>query len=90
MSYQHKPGWGSAFKNDKKVEDWHSDYRGKIMCHDNKLYYLDITKKVSKGGMEFISVKIGNEVADQPNAPTHPSHQPAPKTVDEMADDLPF
>ena len=90
MAYEHKAGYGAAFKNDKKVEDWHSDYRGKIMCHDNKLYYLDITVKTSKAGTKFFSVKIGNEVADQPNAPTHPSHQPAPKTVDEMADDLPF
>ena len=33
MAYQHKPGQGSLFPNDRKQSDNHPDYTGKILAH---------------------------------------------------------
>ena len=49
MAYDMKPGQGSAFPNEKKVEDWHADFRGKLMLPDGKTHWVDITNKKDQG-----------------------------------------
>jgi len=94
--YQAKPGTGSVFKNDRKEQDWHADWRGKILMPDGTEHYLDVYDNVSKGGVEYKSVRIGNPVA-QTNAGQRPvrNSQPANQAMssdnlNELEDDLPF
>lgn len=76
--YEHKPNYGSAFKNDKKTEEWHGDLKGKIMLPDGKLHYLDVYNAVNKNGQSYLKFKIGKEV-QEPSAPAYSAaHQPFP------------
>lgn len=91
-NYEMRPGQGSAFKNDKKTEDWHPAYKGKVMLPDGSLHWLDITPKKTKAGETWISVKVGNQIqaAAQPigqhNLAKGNGYQPQP--ADDT--DIPF
>lgn len=78
MAYEMKPGTGSAFKNDKKTEDWHGDLSGKIMLPDGKTYYVNVYNKIDKNNNPYITFKIGKEVAGQSAAVYSAAHQPFP------------
>jgi hypothetical protein len=64
MAYEMKPGQGSAFKNEKKTEDWHPPYRGKVMLPDGSVHWLDVTPKKTAKGDTWVAVKVGNKVQD--------------------------
>jgi hypothetical protein len=81
MSYEMKPGQGSAFKSDDKKEEWHADFRGKVMLPSGETRYIDITKKKTKAGDTWLAVKIGNHVGGA-------SAKPALK--EDMKDDIPW
>lgn len=59
MAYEMKPGQGSAFRNEKKVEDWHPEFRGKVMLPDGVVHWLDVSMKKTAAGAEWLSVRIG-------------------------------
>ena len=59
-NYEQKPGKGAAFPNDKKVEDWHADYKGRICLPDGSMHWLDVTIKTAASGMQYAAVTIGN------------------------------
>jgi hypothetical protein len=93
--YQPKPGTGSVFKNDRKEQDWHADWRGKILMPDGSEHYLDVYDNVSKGGVEYKSVRIGNPVANTnagqaPVRNTQSASQAPAANVQDLEDDLPF
>jgi len=97
MAYEMRPGSGSAFKNDKKTEDWHPAYRGKVMLPDGSVHWLDITPKKTAAGETWVSVKIGNPVQPQGggHSPAPYPSQPQPKVdvramVPDNDDDIPF
>jgi hypothetical protein len=77
MAYEMRPGQGSAFTNDKKVEDWHPDFKGKVLLPNGDMHWLDVTKKVTKDGKEWVSVKVGNKV--QAGAPVYSGAHDAAK-----------
>jgi len=91
-NYEMRPGQGSAFKNDKKTEDWHPAYKGKVMLPDGSLHWLDITPKKTKAGDTWLAVKVGNQI--QAAAPAMDSHNQAkgngyqPQSADDS--DIPF
>lgn len=91
-NYEMRPGQGSAFKNDKKTEDWHPAYKGKVMLPDGSLHWLDITPKKTKAGDTWISVKVGNQIQgaakpmDSHNQAKGNGYQPQP--ADDS--DIPF
>jgi hypothetical protein len=99
MAYDMKPGQGSAFPNEKKVEDWHADFRGKLMLPDGKTHWVDITNKKTKDGKPWVSIKIGNPVQQQ-GAVYSAAHQPFPPQdahnrgksngFQDLDDDVPF
>lgn len=84
MAYEMKPGQGSAFKNDKKTEDWHPAYKGKVMLPNGQVHWLDVTPKKTKAGDTWLAIKVGN--------PVDGAAKPAPVTasVAEVDDDIPF
>ena len=94
--YKAQPGSGSAFKNDRKQEDWHADWRGKILLPDGTEHYIDIYDNVSKSGTEYRRIRIGNPVANTASAVSAPvrNQAPAPQvSTDDLGafeDDLPF
>ena len=93
--YQAKPGTGSVFKNDNKTEDWHADWRGKILMPDGTEHYLDVYDNVSKSGVEYRTVRIGNPVANKnmqtPVQNTQSTNQAVSSDqLNELEDDLPF
>ena len=58
MAFERKDLQGAAFKNDKKIGDWHADFRGDILVEGTD-YYLDITKKEpANGGATFLRVTL--------------------------------
>jgi hypothetical protein len=59
-NYEQKPGKGAAFPNDKKVEDWHADYKGRVCLPDGSMHWLDVTIKTAASGMQYAAVTIGN------------------------------
>lgn len=99
MAYDMKPGQGSAFPNEKKVEDWHADFRGKLMLPDGKTHWVDITNKKTKDGKPWVAIKIGNPVQQQ-SAVYSAAHQPFPPQdahnrgksngFQDLDDDVPF
>lgn len=98
MAYEMKPGQGSAWPNEKKTEDWHADFRGKVMLPDGKTYWLDVIPKNSDG-KTWYQVKIGREVqpAGQPYSAAHkpfPAQDSHNKSKSngfvELEDDIPF
>ena len=93
--YQAKPGSGSVFKNDRKEQDWHADWRGKILMPDGTEHYLDVYDNVSKSGVEYRTVRIGNPVANKnmqaPVQNTQSTNQAVSSDqLNELEDDLPF
>ena len=93
--YQAKPGSGSVFKNDRKEQDWHADWRGKILMPDGTEHYLDVYDNVSKSGVEYRTVRIGNPVANKDGQAPVRHSQPAYQAVssdhlNELEEDLPF
>ena len=93
--YEPKPGNGSAWINDRKTEDWHADYRGKILLPDGTEHWVDVWDKQKQSGEGFRTIRIGNPVA-QSNTSEAPVHHPKPtapvmaESINEMEDDLPF
>ena len=87
--YQPKPGTGSVFKNDNKTEQWHADWRGKILMPDGSEHYIDVYDNVSTSGVEYRGIRIGNPVANKGGQAPVQNTQPAGQVMD-MEDDLPF
>jgi hypothetical protein len=96
MAYEMRAGQGSAFGNRDRKEDWHADFRGKVMLPDGKVHYLDVWVKKTKNGDDWVSVKVGNEtVADQPKQDAHSQaksngYQPQSVSINDMESDVPF
>ena len=71
MAYEMKVGQGTAFPNEKKVEDWHPDYRGKVKLFDGSEHWLDVTIKKTAAGKPYVAVKVGNVVMPKGNVDSH-------------------
>lgn len=100
MAYEMKPGQGSAFPNENKKEDWHADFRGRVMLPDGKTHWLDITNRKTKDGKAYVTVKIGAEcqggqpVYSAAHKPFDSGHQKARanayQPVSDLDSDIPF
>jgi len=92
--YQAKPGTGSVFKNDDKTEDWHADWRGKILMPDGSERYIGVYDNVSKSGVEYRGIRIGKPVANKggqaPVRHTQSTNQVTSDDLNDLEDDLPF
>jgi len=82
MAYELKPGQGSIFKNDKKTEEKHPDYKGTIMTPDGIECWVSMWVKRTEGKAPFFSVSVQKK--DQQ------ASLPVDATPAEPVDDLPF
>jgi len=74
---------GALFKNDKKTQEKHPDYRGEAEV-DRKKYYISAWIKTAKSGAKFMSLTYTpkDEAAQS---------KPKPVTVDiDLDDNIPF
>jgi hypothetical protein len=67
MAYEMKPGQGSMFKNDKKTEDKHPDYKGSVMLPDGTECWVSGWIKRPEGKAPFMSLSV--QVKEQQSAP---------------------
>ena len=92
--YEPKPGNGSAWVNDRKTEDWHADYRGKILLPDGSEHWVDVWDKQKASGEGFRTIRIGNPVANKggqaPVRHTQSTNQVTSDDLNDLEDDLPF
>lgn len=58
MAYETKPNTGAIFKNEKKANEKHPDYRGNINV-DGKEKEISLWLKESAKGVKYFSVAIG-------------------------------
>lgn len=91
QDYEVKPGQGSVWPNDRKTEDWHADWRGKILLPDGSEHYIDVWDN-EKGGKTWRGIKIGNPVADSGSRTSVPvsNKDASSESLNELEDDLPF
>lgn len=91
-AYEVKPGQGSAWANDNKAEDWHADFRGKILLPDGSEHYIDLWSNVSKQGKTYYGIKIGNAVKASSSNTSAPVRNQitTSESLDTIEDDLPF
>lgn len=78
---QQKINTGAIFKNEKKTEQKHPDYRGKINA-DGKEMEIALWLKESQKGIKYFSVSLSE--------PYKPSEQSNPINTNVEDDDLPF
>jgi hypothetical protein len=102
MAYEVKPGEGSAWPNDKKTEDWHAEFRGKVMLPDGKTHWLDVHPKKASDGRVWYKIKVGKEVVSNSAPAYSAAHKPFAQSehdraksngfapITELDDDIPF
>lgn len=78
MSYEHKNGNGSLFKNTNKTSDNQPDYSGSIKLQDGKDQQIAAWVKEGAKG-KFFSIRLSD-----------PYVKPEVANVVETSDDLPF
>ena len=79
---QQKINTGAIFKNEKKTEQKHPDYRGKINCNGKDMD-IALWLKESQKGVKYFSVSL--------TEPYQPAEQSKPVISNtEEDDDLPF
>jgi uncharacterized protein (DUF736 family) len=89
MAYEHKPGSGSMFRNEKKESDNHPDYKGDVMLPDGTMAWLDAWVKKPEGKKPFLSVSIKPKQTQSSQPARSEKKAPPPSDFDD-GEDLPF
>lgn len=78
--YELKAGQGTIFKNSKKENEKHPDYRGEILTPDGIKYEISLWVKEGKSGKFFsCSIKepyVKPEVKEKPVSKVNPDDMP--------------
>lgn len=85
MAYQHKPGFGSLFPNDRREKDTHPHHKGTVMDPTGKVWDIAAWEREGSRGT-FLSLKL-SEPRERPvadNAKATAAKQP------ELDDEIPF
>ncbi len=83
-AFETKPSTGALFRNDRKEEERHPDYNGKIALPDGTEHFLNAWIKTAKSGKKFMSLSIGKPVQWKDDA------GPRASLKSELSDDIPF
>jgi hypothetical protein len=89
MSYEHKEGSGSLFKNDKKLTEKHPDYKGDGMVNGKQVWISAWVKEGNKGKYMSLSIQEKDQVQQQGMAQVRQVIEEKPQ--ESFADDdIPF
>jgi hypothetical protein len=89
MSYEHKEGSGSLFKNDKKLTEKHPDYKGDGMVNGKQVWISAWVKEGNKGKYMSLSIQEKDQVQQQGMAQVRQAIEEKPQ--ESFADDdIPF
>jgi hypothetical protein len=86
MAYETKPGQGSLFKNDKKTEEKHPQYRGNGISPNGEEMQISAWVKKDKNGNSYMSLSFQPPYKKE-DKPEVKSEKPI---IPEANDDLPF
>jgi len=86
MAFQHKPGFGALFRNDRREKDSHPHHKGTIMDPAGKVWEIAAWEREGSRGA-FLSLKL-SEPRERPVADTTRATA-APQQPD-LDDDIPF
>ena len=56
--YEHKPGRGSLFKNDKREKDTQPQYKGTVKDPDGREMWISAWLEESKSGTKYFSLSL--------------------------------
>jgi hypothetical protein len=90
MAFETKPSHGALFKNERKQQDSHPDYRGDVVTPDGVKYELAAWLKTSNSGKKFMSLKLSvprEAVEGTREPPRQQARGQGPLGLD---DDIPF
>jgi len=90
MSYEHKEGSGSLFKNDRKAHDAQPDYKGDAMIDGKQVWLSAWIKQGAKGKFMSLSIQPKDAAHKQGMADAKQAAAPAPQADTFTDDDLPF
>jgi hypothetical protein len=88
MAFEHKPGSGTLFNNDRKTADNQPDMTGEIKLPDGTLMRLAAWRKDGTKG-PFYSLKLSEITKAAPAAKPAPAEETGPRPND-PDDDLGF
>lgn len=57
MAYEMRPNTGTLFKNSRKTEPTHAEYKGSALI-DGKEYWMDVWVNTSEKGAKYMSMKF--------------------------------
>jgi hypothetical protein len=81
MAYEMRELSGSLFKNEKKTEDKHPQMQGSCLIDGVEYYVSAWTKDGAKGRWQSLAFKRKD---------SKPADKPAPASIEQMDDDIPF
>ena len=81
MAYEMRELSGSLFKNEKKTEEKHPQMQGSCLIDGVEYYISAWTKDGTKGRWQSLAFKRKD---------AKPDSKPAPASVEQMDDDIPF
>ena len=81
MAYEVRELSGSLFKNEKKTEEKHPQMQGSCLIDGVEYYISAWTKEGAKGRWQSLAFKRKD---------AKPDAKPAPTSIEQMDDDIPF
>ena len=81
MAYEIRELSGSLFKNEKKTEEKHPQMQGSCLIDGVEYYISAWTKEGAKGRWQSLAFKRKD---------AKPDAKPAPTSIEQMDDDIPF
>ena len=81
MAYEIRELSGSLFKNEKKTEEKHPQMQGSCLIEGVEYWVSAWTKEGAKGRWQSLAFKRKD---------SKPADKPAPTSIEQMDDDIPF
>jgi len=84
LAYEKREGSGALFKNDRKEQDSHPDYKGDILINGQE-FWLSAWIKTAGSGTKFMSISAQPKQKGPP-----PMTTPQTSIEDDLKDEIPF